>query len=901
MAEIGTSQQLEQLIESRYHGATNIAGIKFQVAYSVLRAFDLYQSNGPDSIKLEGIEDVDVRGRREVTFLGLRILDQYVQVKTSKSTWDWGRFGGSKIIDNFLPLWSADPTAELLVVTNFGYDGRLRELVKFCNGERNTLSPQVMKNLTSLCERAGYRKIDHIALLKQITFKRISEAELLRLIYSSVVRSFELNNPNADIYLLALMAKFLDLAAKRQEVRRDDLNAIRLFIQEQIEIGATNPAIQNGWIERLEFIEEKYPEDYYEGKNARPSHILAGLDVQRRLWATQIHEALQRSRVCVIRTSSGQGKSTLLYWYAHEHYHPDTTFVVKHLSEEHMVGAIKQAVIARQWLGLPILLLIDNVRANLRFWHKLVSEFAGQDVFFLITVREEDWYRYSGNVSGFVWEVVTPTLSLEEARNIFAEFQRKKRISAAVKSAEWAFERVEERKLLIEFTYLITHGQMLADRLAEQVQEMQRIGEDRAKLEVLRLISVAQSYEARVSIDAILRHAHFEQDPGLTLQSLEREYILCADGICEGLHYVRSQHLTALLHEVIPVGHTMIKLIQTLDTDNLESFVNAAFSDPETDHAILLKALVARCHEESLDVVNRVIKSLFTASETIYFRAHRPLFDTAVEQLGSSAVFMLSTSTMPFQTINLLEDMMGIFGADHPNLSLFSDLVRQFAPRRWDERYEVRFLKRMVNRVDRRYLKANFTQLGEFYGWCRLANIDLARLFNFLDTDEWRQEIYHADLAPAANLLAAMYEHDRENYDRLLDSDKQSLVSYFKLVSETVSVEERDDDIYIEFIVDESDIAPRPVDQASDRLRDLRKFFPFYQRYCSQGLYVMGQGLTRPVDDTHKEIPNETLGLEIDAERNAAYIKTVESRYAAQSIYDWQKQWFELRSSLLGQ
>lgn len=875
-----------------------MAGIRYQVGYSLLRAFDLYQPNGPTSIRLEGLEDVDVNGRRQVESRGLYVSNQYVQVKTSKTAWDWSRFAQSKIVDNFLPLWSADPSADLLVVTNFGYTGKLDELVKFCNGERKKLSQQVKNNLTELCRRAGFPNADVMAMLERISFERIPDEELLRRTSAAVVRWFDLQTSNSDLYLLVLMSKFLDFAAKRSEIQRPALESIRLFVQESVELGTTNPAVQNGWIERLRFAEEARVEDYYEGSNARPGHILAGLDVERPPWLNRIHGALQSVGACVIRTASGQGKSTLLYRYAFKHYQPETTFIVKHLGDESMVGPIKQTILARLALGVPILVLIDNVRTDLRFWHRLVSELAGQNVHVLVTMREEDWYRYSGGASGFSREVVTPALSLEEARQIYREFKQKNRIAEGVRSAEWAFEQVAERRLLIEFTYLITHGQMLADRLSEQVRDMERLGEDRAKLHILRLVSVAQAYEARVPVAALLRHVDFDQDPDSTIESLQREYLLCADGVCEGLHFVRSQHLATLLHRTVPLEQTMAELISILDADNLESFVSAAFIDPNVEHSALLQALTERGRRESLEVVNRIAKALFTASETLYFRAQRAQFDRAIEEIGSSVTTLLCSATLPFQTIDLLGDFRNIF-PDNPNMALLADLAREFRPRRWEDRVEVRFLQTIMDHVDSTYLQNNFTQLGAFLYWCRLPSLDSSRLRELLAAQDWREHVYQAGLQPTADFLAEFRNYTPANYDSLITSEKDILLSRFKLISDTLLVEERGDDVYIEFVVDESEAASaRPVEQAWGRLRNLYKMFAGYNLYCSQGLYPVGHGLEREFDDTRKEANTEAFKLEAEAERNSTYLRAVEAHYAASFVYQWQEQWFNFRRDL---
>ncbi|MEW5949055.1 MAG: hypothetical protein AB1711_06545 [Thermodesulfobacteriota bacterium] len=897
--EPSIDNQLNQLFESRYHGAANISGIKYQLTYAVYRTFDLFKPDAPDSIQLEGIEDVDLKGHKHIEFTGFNVSNEYVQVKTSKKAWDWSRFARSGIIQNFLPVLSADQTATLLVVTNFGYTGALDEFVKFCKGDRNILSNKMNRNLHDLCRRAGYQGIDLKELIRHISFVRIIDEELMKKVTDAIITAFDLTTCNADLYFGVLMSNFIELASQRKEVRRVDLESIRLFVQEQINLGSKNPATQNGWIERLKFEKEEHPEDYYEGKNARLGHILADLDVRRHDWEIRIHEALQRSHVCIVRASSGQGKSTLLYRYAFEHYHPETALVIKQLSDESMVSPIKQAVVARQRLGLPILIFIDNVSEGLQFWHKLAAEFAGQEVYFLITIREEDWFRYSGNASGFVWEIVTPTLSLQEAQNIFSQFQSKGKIASGVPSAEWAYEQVADRQLLIEYTYLVTHGQMLADRLKDQVKQLQRLGEDQAKLQILRLVSVAQAYGAKVAIKSILQHIPFEQDPDSTLRSLEREYLLFTDGVCEGLHFVRSQHLIPLLHGVIPVENTMIESVQILDADNLEPFISSTFADSGLDHACLLDALVSKCQQEPLSIINKIAKALFRASEVTYYRLHQGLFDTAFDQIGSPGIFILCSGTLPFQTINLLENLKGVFGVDHPNYTLLSDLAKQFTPRQWDERYEVKFLQMAIDNVTADRLITDFSEIGALLGWCQLPGISPYRIVQTLSERDWQDQIYKADLLSAANFLIVLHDHARENYDHILATEKDSLMSFFKLSSDTLLINERNGDIYIEFIVDEQKGNMRPSDQAVERLRNLRKFFPDYQHYCSQGLYVSLLGLQPPVDDTKKAISNDTLRLEIDAEKNAIYMKAIKAYYTSQSVYEWQKQWFILRTELL--
>ena len=890
--------QLNQLLADRYHGAVNIAGIRFQLMFSFLKAFDLYKPNAPAHVRLEGIDDIDIEQHRQVGLKGITVSNQCIQVKTSKKRWDWGKFASSKILQNFMPVWQVDHDSELLVVSNFGYEGILDEMVKFCQGNRNNISNKLEKDILALFKREKYTDIDHMQLLKHISFLHISEEDLIKQSIEAVTRCFGLEAPNAELYFMVLMSKVLDWACKRYEIRRADLENVRLFIQEQINMGVVNPAIQNGWLERLSFSKEDHPEDYYEGKNARPGHITANLDVRRPIWENSIGEALQRSRVCIVRASSGQGKSTLLYRYAHEHFNPETTFIVKLLSNEDMIGPIKQVIASRQRLNLPILILIDNLRTELRYWQKLAAEFTGQEVYFLITVREEDWFRYQGNTSGLVWETVLPTLSMEEAKSIYSDFKKEEKVANGVLSAAWAYEKISERKLLLEFTYLVTHGQMLVERLRDQIQEIQHLGEDTAKLEVLRLVAVADVYGARVPIQGILKSVQFQKDLDLTLSSLRDEYLLFKNGMCEGLHIVRSQHIASLLHDVIPKENTIVKLIHLLDFDNLETFIGNTFVDIGINHAPLLQNLKERCRSESLIEINRLVMGFFAASEIIYYRKNQNLFDAAFEQIGKSGVFLLCLATLPFPTVDIINSLKEL-SPDSPNPKLIATLASQFIPRQRINRFESQFLADITEEITSEKLGTGFDQIGTFLGWCQFAEIDASRIIKFLEERNWQEEIYTAKLDSAANLLIALHDYASEKYYQLMITDKPKLFSYYKLVSDTLLIEERNGDIYIEFAVDEQGGASKPHEQTITRLKNLRKFFSDYQHYCSLGIFPSIYDLRPPVDDTIKAIPNDTLKLEIHADKNAAYIKTIKSHYLAQSIYEWQEQWYALRMKFI--
>jgi hypothetical protein len=69
-------EALDELLRSRFHGASNITGIRFQLLCSLVRLFDLYTDPAVEQVQFEGFEDVDLKG--------LNIGNIYTQVTNFK-------------------------------------------------------------------------------------------------------------------------------------------------------------------------------------------------------------------------------------------------------------------------------------------------------------------------------------------------------------------------------------------------------------------------------------------------------------------------------------------------------------------------------------------------------------------------------------------------------------------------------------------------------------------------------------------------------------------------------------------------------------------------------------------------------------------------------------------------
>ena len=270
-----------------------------------------------------------------------------------------------------------------------------------------------------------------------MSFEITDRTSLIASIQQKLITRFDIHTGNEKLYFLALFAKMENLATRRSACSAKELHRIVLEIEDWISVGATNPAVEYGWIEPLRFdAEENQGEfDYYQGKGARPAHILANLDAQRPKWITTIEDALSDAPICIVRSSSGQGKSTLLYRYAYTYFDHHTTFVLKKIQGSDEIAPLRRFLESRLQLGLPVLVLVNDLTEHVKLWHELARELAGHPILFLIATREENWHRYFGNLHNLRWETVKPELSLQEAKDIYRQFEKQGRIAGNVRSA----------------------------------------------------------------------------------------------------------------------------------------------------------------------------------------------------------------------------------------------------------------------------------------------------------------------------------------------------------------------------------------------------------------------------------------------------------------------------------
>ncbi len=232
------------------HARSNIAGIRFQLLYGVLRTFDVYGDDHVAEVLLEGIEDVDVRRRPEGGVLkAARVDNTYMQVKHSKDPKTWSWLDHEHILDNFVAVYRLDREARFSLVTDFALRSELDEFSRYCAGKLGHLPPTLLQKVRSVATRAGLATAELPTFLRRITFERIHDGDLIAQLQAAVIRHFDVTAGNEALFVSHLVACAAGWASERMPIRQALLETERLRVAEWIGLGVENPAVRDRLIE----------------------------------------------------------------------------------------------------------------------------------------------------------------------------------------------------------------------------------------------------------------------------------------------------------------------------------------------------------------------------------------------------------------------------------------------------------------------------------------------------------------------------------------------------------------------------------------------------------------------------------------------------------------------------
>lgn len=886
---ITANQKLDALLKNRWHGAVNIRGIRYQILYSLFRAFDLYKKDSiASSIRLEGIEDVDL--------VGFRCQNEYVQVKSADKSWDWNQL--KKPIKGFLEVSRTDLRSRFVLAVNFPLAGDIDRLSK-----RESLSRKDKRRIEEmfrkLCGEVGASPSKANDLLRRLSIVSVPEEQIWNQLRPAVTETFELGSEAVDTYISALIAKFLDWAKERKTVTLSELESVRAAVGEALARETEFQAYGRGFIGRISWESDANSTDFFEGKGTRPGHIVAGVDIKQPTWLEKIDIALNTSKVCVLRASSGQGKSTLLYQYAYEKCSPENMFILRVAQLPEHVELVRNYLQFRARLGLPVLLLIDNAGWQTQLWPSVAQECAALGVRVLVTVRDEDWQRFAKE-SLTSYEILEPTLDLEEARQIFKLLQTQGRVHTSVDSPEWAYERIGESHLLMEYVYLLTQGRMLEERLRDQIKQFSQQQEDPAKIEILRRTTLAEALGTPVLVDKLLQNITFTGDRQQILQSLFGEYLKLEGEMLTGLHWVRSNCLAQILHEGYPnPASTALAVLEAVPFENLSKFVSNAICRQGLKVEAFLSGLVDKAKNASVDIILAFLSGLFEAGERQFFEVNQSLFDEVHESIGTTGPFWLGMEFLPTVSANThiseLIENLGEMGENLKQIRAIASRATEI-PRCFNLCRD--FLSQVCPFIRMDALLASLQDTGKLLDWLALCGTHLPAWQNVRSNFITSTAVFDLPLDTFCAFAQGLYRYDEFAYRDWFYQNQADILGYLKLHTDCLELRVLENIAYIEFFPDTENV-DNPHEKVMFRLDRLRSALPFCERYQSRGIWLLPSGLQPSVDDTHKNIPRENLHFKSDLDKNVVWRRIAQNPYFPDSYYKYEESWYILRCQAL--
>ncbi|MDR7666083.1 hypothetical protein RG963_09910 [Methanosarcina sp. Z-7115] len=243
------SNKYDALFKSRFHGAANIRGIRYQILYSILRAFELYENKTQSaSITLEGIEDVDI----EIN--NFKIFNEHAQVKSASKPWAWSNLKSYDNkrgpIQNFIEAYRVDSDSNFLLVFDFELKNEIEKISRF-NSLPETEKQGLRNKFRELCRSCGGTNYEADSILDKLKIVSLSEEEILESLRRIISKTYDLGSDLVECYIKIFISAFLKWAEERKKVFRKDLEEIRVSIKESYKREEDFQAYGRGLIDRI--------------------------------------------------------------------------------------------------------------------------------------------------------------------------------------------------------------------------------------------------------------------------------------------------------------------------------------------------------------------------------------------------------------------------------------------------------------------------------------------------------------------------------------------------------------------------------------------------------------------------------------------------------------------------
>lgn len=893
---------IQELHDSRDGGQIALRGYSYQFLYSC----DLILSSSTDTIfALEGIEDIDTikcsDGNKTITHIQLKYSTQRQDASFMDS-----------VLKNYLEAYLIDKNRYFKLVYDFSVAAG--NLSKLLSGTLDKNSKEFWKtkidNIKKDTSSWDWINFDFEDFIQRLSFENVKKDSLEKSIESSLIKIFEISTDNISLFANGIKLLCFDKMASRGEISHQDITQCIEEIKFDISKGPQNPA--HAWIQRIQFSKsDNYSSDYYEGKKATPSDIANNLPIIRPTVEKEIVDSIAQNTITIIKTSSGQGKTTLALRAISLLTEEYTPYQITKCNNDAELGHIIEYFHMRTRIGEKPLILLDNLDAHLSEWN-LLAQLMQTGVTYhyklLVTSRENDWYNYGGDISNLHHlNIIKPTLSEKEAESIYNALKKAEKIHEDIVDWKKAWSKIEDRQLLIEYVYLLTHGEMIAERISAQMKEIGNASAGGTKFEILRKVCFADVCGIKLETKSLIKELTIKPDLdiGEVLKSLADEFLvhISSEGdYIEGLHPVRSQHIVSRLHEYVSLDETALSIAKIASASDI-SVLFSHYPEFDFDKDVFYTNVVNMWLSGSdLSRFVQAIRGTFSGSVMQYFKTYKALFDDAYEHGG---LLLVATDLCPFSkfedcekelnTLNKMAEMM----PDNPNVQHMITL-RDSIPKFRTSKTDIYCLS---SAMYSKLKEINFASIADLDSYSVIVdwlyNIDpLMNLTSKISLNDLWAKAETLSIKTVSSLMYSAFCGNKDEYSTFVTANLQRIISYLKRKTNSHKVQVSDDNkkIKVEYLLRASEIT-KGNNESVARLTDICRTLPIFETYCSDAIKPQIDLLAtyQIPNDAHKEMPKENIIITFHQEFNGLWLKTIESNYEFDTVYAWIDHWLNVR------
>ena len=888
-------ETLKLLAQKRIGGSVNFKGIYFQLLCAIHTILLRLENGGdPMSVVLEGVEDID---------LYIQDSGELTQVKTSENKIDAGSLWTMNVFQHFFEVYKKTPSIRFSMVHNTELTkGKLEGF------QTGIWSEETIEYWHKKFSQSGLliSKQELKEFFNRISFRSTTENDLMKQIKNVLIGTFAVNPGTEDSFFQALFYWVFDASQMRESINYTDLVNLLQTVKDSFSKFPRNPAILNKWINVIsyEVNPDKMDLGYYDGKAARPVDIAMDLPVQRHYWEKAILDLIREVDVTVIKSSSGQGKSTLA-WQAglklvSKSY---SIYQLNQCTNYDEAAAINDFISGRLIVGQIPLIVIDGLSRSFEGWNELAKMLRNKPVKILITSREEDWVRYGDQMTSIILKELEIKLTMEEAGDIYREMLQTKKLHSSITAWEPIWEKVKDKGLMIEYIFLLTQGQMLAERLREQVSLINTETDGAIKLEILRLIAVADVLNIKLKTNKLTvdlqKRMTFTQDRNEVYRQLEKEYYLRFNNTnVEGLHPVRSEHLVKILHSFIPIEESLLNILRIIDEEYIyDFFINAPLVfEFEKGSSFYGKAALI-VSEKTIPEMVYSLDGMMHLEPFLYWKINQSIFDSIFKK-GGLDIFV--TDTVPFNSLHTLEKFSRIMKNEiGSNVHFLYKEIKKLSPYSIQSSDLYEFVQHLKQAIEKRDPILRFEGVNFLYRWFHQLEISFPDLFN-IQEDQLLNILETKDINESSEMFHFYSILDPRAYISFITANREKVIGWIKRKTNTLTIYESGNDIHINYLLDSN--AEKANEYSVFRIQIMHAFFPSYEHYCTQAIILPFPNpdiYQTVLQNSIKRMPPSSLGDNFYIHINQIWTNTILQQYGASSAYEWQKQYLKFREHCL--